>query len=185
MPNANITKRALSGALKELLEDRPFEKISIAAICERCSMDRKSFYYHFKDKYDLINWICDTEFLGVIQQENHQTDWKLIEDLCSYLQENQAFYRRTLRVSGQNSLSEYLEEVISNIIAVDLEGTLNEVQKNRQPFFVSFYTDAFMCAIKRWILEDNDISAQEFTLLLKSCLMEVPQRLDQRQCGQA
>ena len=66
MADSNITKLALSGALKELLEEQSFEKISVSDICERCGMNRKSFYYHFKDKYDLVNWIFDTEFVAVV-----------------------------------------------------------------------------------------------------------------------
>ena len=54
MADSNITKKALAAALKELMEEMPFEKIGIGDICERCGMHRKSFYYHFKDKYDLV-----------------------------------------------------------------------------------------------------------------------------------
>lgn len=53
MADSNITKRALSAAFKELLQTEAFEKISVADICDKCHMNRKSFYYHFKDKYDL------------------------------------------------------------------------------------------------------------------------------------
>ena len=53
MPDSNITKKALAMAMKELMEQIPFSKISVSDICEKCGMNRKSFYYHFKDKYDL------------------------------------------------------------------------------------------------------------------------------------
>lgn len=54
MADSNITKRALATSLKELMVEQPFDKINVAQICERCNMNRKSFYYHFKDKYDLV-----------------------------------------------------------------------------------------------------------------------------------
>ena len=66
MADSNITKHALAAALQELMTELPFEKINVAQICERCKMNRKSFYYHFKDKYDLVNWIFDTEFIALI-----------------------------------------------------------------------------------------------------------------------
>ena len=53
MADSNITKRALASALKELMNEKPFARISVSDICTRCDMNRKSFYYHFKDKYDL------------------------------------------------------------------------------------------------------------------------------------
>lgn len=57
MPYSNATKQAFADALRKLLEQKPFAKISVSHICEECGMNRKSFYYHFKDKYDLVNWI--------------------------------------------------------------------------------------------------------------------------------
>ena len=68
MADSNITKRALAEALKELMEEKSFSKISVADICGKCNMNRKSFYYHFKDKYDLVNWIFDTEFISVMSR---------------------------------------------------------------------------------------------------------------------
>ena len=64
MADSNITKRALAAALKSLLAERPFAKVSVREICEACGMSRKSFYYHFKDKYELLNWIFETEFVA-------------------------------------------------------------------------------------------------------------------------
>jgi AcrR family transcriptional regulator len=43
---SNITKQALATALRELMQEEPFDKIQVAQICERCDMNRKSFYYH-------------------------------------------------------------------------------------------------------------------------------------------
>lgn len=48
MPDSNITKKALAMAMKELMEQIPFSKISVSDICEKCGMNRKSFYYHLK-----------------------------------------------------------------------------------------------------------------------------------------
>lgn len=67
MAASNITKRALATALWELMKEVPFDKIQVANICERCGMNRKSFYYHFKDKYDLVNWIFDVVIHTVVQ----------------------------------------------------------------------------------------------------------------------
>ena len=48
--DSNLTKRALAAAMKELMEQMPFSKISVSDIAGQCGMNRKSFYYHFKDK---------------------------------------------------------------------------------------------------------------------------------------
>ena len=59
MADSNITKRALAAALKELVEDMPFDKITVGLICDKCDMNRKSFYYHFNTFGSCCNFICD------------------------------------------------------------------------------------------------------------------------------
>ena len=53
MADSNSTKSALADAMKKLMVRKSFAKISISDLCEECGLNRKSFYYHFKDKYDL------------------------------------------------------------------------------------------------------------------------------------
>ena len=106
MAESNITKRALAQAMKELIEEIPFEKINVGQICERCNMNRKSFYYHFRDKYDLVNWIFDTEFIAVASQKDFRTGWEFFSELCGYLYQNRSFYLRALKIKGQNSFSD-------------------------------------------------------------------------------
>ena len=96
------------------MQEEPFDKIQVAHICDRCNMNRKSFYYHFKDKYDLVNWIFDTEFISLAMEISDEipTDdrWELIERVCDYFYENRKFYQKALRIKGQNSFSDHLRE---------------------------------------------------------------------------
>lgn len=94
MSDSNITKHALAAALKKLMEENPFEKINVGDICEKCGMNRKSFYYHFRDKYDLVNWIFDTEFILAINENPSENGWDFMEKLVEYLYLNRDFYRK-------------------------------------------------------------------------------------------
>ncbi len=100
MADSNITKKALASALRELMMEVPFEKISVGHICKKCDMNRKSFYYHFKDKYDLVNWIYDTEFIAVVNKKIFSDGWDFFLDLSNYLYDNRAFYRKALKIKG-------------------------------------------------------------------------------------
>ena len=51
---SQITKRALEASLKKLLTKKPLDKITITDITEDCGINRMTFYYHFKDIYDLV-----------------------------------------------------------------------------------------------------------------------------------
>ena len=55
---SEITKRALATSLKKLLSQKELTKISIKDITDDCGIQRQTFYYHFTDIYDLVEWIC-------------------------------------------------------------------------------------------------------------------------------
>ncbi|HIQ59508.1 MAG TPA: TetR/AcrR family transcriptional regulator C-terminal domain-containing protein [Candidatus Merdivicinus intestinavium] len=178
LADSNITKRALASALKELMETEPFEKISIGEICEKCEMNRKSFYYHFRDKYDLVNWICETEFIAAARRKEYASGWELAEELCAYLYDNRSFYRKTLRIDGQNSFSDYFRQVVALILSDQMKEILGETDP--PDFFVDFYTDALICAVKRWLTEKDRLPPGEFAGLLKKCLRMLPPETQDR-----
>lgn len=167
LADSNITKRALAAALKELMETVPFPKISIADICEKCEMNRKSFYYHFKDKYDLVNWIYDTEFISFASRKAYVTGWDFLSDLCNYLYDNKDFYRKALKISGQNSFSDHFEEMLRPVISARLKEILEE---EALEFQVNFFSDAFLCTIERWLLEKEPMAAKDFLEMLRLCI---------------
>lgn len=154
MPDSSITKKALAAAIKELMAERPLNKISVGDICEQCSMNRKSFYYHFKDKYDLVNWVFYTEFVEQLMQEGMESPWGFLQSICTYFYDNRAFYVNALEQTGQNSFSEYFAEVMRPILQIHYTDLLDE-DDDAHDFYATFYTDAFLTAIKRWLREDS------------------------------
>ena len=67
---SQITKRALEASLKKLLLKKPLNKITINDITEDCGVNRMTFYYHFKDIYDLVDWILVEDATEAL--EGHQ-----------------------------------------------------------------------------------------------------------------
>ena len=133
-------------------------------------MNRKSFYYHFKDKYDLVNWIYYTECVGCPQGEGLLHRVGTPGGIVRLLLQKRTFYRKTLSVDGQNSFSEYFRDILAAILGETMEGILG--QDPHLDFYVEFYTDAFLCALKRWLLAKDCMPAEEFTTLLRSCLLK-------------
>lgn len=164
MADSNITKRALAAALRELMEEVPFDKIQVTNICDRCDMNRKSFYYHFKDKYDLLNWIFDTEIISFAQRYSNTQDIEErieeIRDVCYYFYKNRNFYRKALKVEGQNSFSEHFREFVMPVIKIRISHFLDENDVGE--FELNFFTDAVTCAIERWLTDKNCLPPDEF-----------------------
>lgn len=168
MADSNITKRALAQALKELLQTQNFDKISVGNICEKCGMNRKSFYYHFKDKYELVNWIYFTEFISVVRKKEEIPRIELLEEICTYFYENRPFYQKTFSVDGQNSFTDYFAAIIKAIVSEDIAACIPQ-EFSIEPFS-DFYADAFVCAIKKWLYTKDCMDPKQFTNFLMQCI---------------
>lgn len=106
----NRTKKRFACALAEILDEKPLEKIQIKALCERCGERRQVFYYHFKDKYDLVAWIYDQDYhLG--EQEAEDADYlTLVTNMFSRFWEHRDFYRKAFADRSQNSIEWHIHE---------------------------------------------------------------------------
>ena len=71
---SELTKKALAVSLKKLLSKKELSKITISNITDECGVNRQTFYYHFKDIYDLLEWIYKNEVIDEI--DNKDEDWQ-------------------------------------------------------------------------------------------------------------
>lgn len=169
MADSNITKQALTASLRELMKEVPFEKINVAHICERCGMNRKSFYYHFKDKYDLVNWIFDTNFIAFATsdavREIADDRWAFIERAFEYFYNDREFYRKAFQIQGQNSFSEHFREYIFPVLKSRLVCLVGD--DGADDFTVGFFADAILCAMERWLKDKECTPPEQFVVKIK------------------
>lgn len=179
---SQITKWALSGAMKELMAERPMDKIKVGDIAERCNMNRQSFYYHFKDKYELVNWIFYTEFFADIKKSFSKSGWEVIEKMCQFFYENRSFYSNALQVKGQNSFSEYFHEVLHPLVLAYFADIF--ANDPNQEFYATFFADSIRVTITRWLLEGAKIPPEEFVGLMKTAVTGVAYKIVSDDFGQ-
>lgn len=58
---AQTTKKAIAASLKRLLGQKPLTKSTVTDVAKDCNISRHTFYYHFRDVYDLMEWTCRAE----------------------------------------------------------------------------------------------------------------------------
>lgn len=175
MADSNITKNALAASLKNLMLERPFEKISVSDICEACGMNRKSFYYHFKDKYDLVNWIFCMDFLGKMDISSYRTGWDAVLDICMRFYADRGFYEPALKIEGQNSFREYVIDTIRPLLRYYIADMYNKDEE--QEFFITFFGDAFLSAIMRWMSEGMKMTPEQFVQNLKNVSLGLARKI--------
>ena len=82
------TKRVLAQSLKRLLSARTLDKITVKDIVEDCGVNRQTFYYHFRDIYDLLEWSFRDTAENLIRAGGDQTDWRTgLKTVMEYLKE--------------------------------------------------------------------------------------------------
>lgn len=166
MPVNNITKQAIAAAMKTLMAQKPLAKISVGNIVEECGINRNSFYYHFRDKYDLINWIFYTEITQDVQTKNamHASHHEIVAYILGYLYENKSFYQNALSATGQDSFAEYFLELLKDVVKVRA-GNMFEDDED-QEFFAMFFAEAFAAVTLRWLAGGATIPPEKMTELI-------------------
>lgn len=115
----NRTRRELNGALRALLRQKPLDQLRVRELTEQCGLRRQSFYYHFKDVYDLFAWSVRQERTLLLDRLADCLTWRqALLELLDRAGEERAFYRAVLDWGGQAALGEM----------IPLEETLEAVQ---------------------------------------------------------
>ena len=114
---SETTCQAISGALKQLMTQKPLERITVAEIMDTCGMRRQHFYYYFTDIYDLLRWTFEKEALELLQQQQGVSPWQNgFLHLFQYINQNRAVCLCALDSLGKESLKRLLEADVSSIV---------------------------------------------------------------------
>lgn len=170
MPNADITKRAIADTMKTLMASAPLAKISVGDIAKACGITRNSFYYHFQDKFDLVNWIFYTELTRALNQKDldHMTLWDVIETICTFFYTRKEFYQNALSVTGQNSFIEYFNELLQQWIEIRLPEVF--LDDDDSGFYIQFFANAFTDALARWLRDGASTPPEKYALLIRKAM---------------
>ena len=151
---SQLTKRALAASLKKLLARKPLSKITIADITEDCGMNRMTFYYHFQDIYDLIDWICQEEGERAFQGRKDYDTWQEgFIALCHAVIENRAFILGVYRSVQREQVENYLGRVVYGLlldVVEDLSAPYSLPEQDRA-YITNFYKYAFVGVMLDWV----------------------------------
>ena len=92
---SQMTKRALEASLKELLRHKPLDKITVSDLTDHCGVNRMTFYYHFKDIYDLVEWCCEEDAARALAGQKTYDTWQ--QGFCRFWKpcgRTKRFYQR-------------------------------------------------------------------------------------------
>ena len=154
---SQVTKRALEASLKNLLLQKPLSKITVTDITDDCGINRMTFYYHFKDIYDLIEWSCEEDASRALAGKKTYDTWQqgLLQIFEAVLQ-NKPFilnvYRSVSREQVENYLYRLTYDLLEDVVEEQAQGM--SVRPEDKAFIATVYKYAFVGLMLDWIKTD-------------------------------
>lgn len=151
---SNMTKRALEESLKRLLLKKPLTKITINDLTTDCGISRMTFYYHFKDIYDLVEWACLEESTKALQGKKTYATWQEgLQQIFEAVYENKPLIMNAYHSLSREQIEKFLfrltHDLIMGVVEEQSVGTsVTEEQKN---FIADFYKYSFVGIMLDWI----------------------------------
>ena len=144
---SNITKKALEASLKKLMLKKPLDKITIRDITDDCGISRMTFYYHFQDIYDLVEWCCIEDATAALQGKKTCDTWNegLVQIFEAVL-ENKAFILNAYRCISREQMENFLFRMTYGLIrgVVDEKSAGTALPEEDKAFIAEFYKYSFV-----------------------------------------
>ncbi len=103
------TEHELALTLKTMMSEMPLDEISVTSLTKRCKINRKTFYYHFHDIYDLLTQVFLDE--RIQKTENAKDINQLLKVIFDYYLKNNKFIDATLNSAGKELVQEFFYNI--------------------------------------------------------------------------
>ena len=154
---SQVTKRALEQSLKNLLLKKPLTKITVGDITDDCGINRMTFYYHFKDIYDLVEWSCLEDAKRALDEKKTYDTWQQgLLQIFKAVQENKPFILNVYRCVHREQVEKYLQPLVDQLLlnVINEEAAGITVRDEDKQFIAQVYSYMFIGVMLDWIKDD-------------------------------
>ena len=184
--NPSETKIMMANALKELIKDRPFSKITVQDIVTACNINRNTFYYHFESNVDLLYFSYSQE-IKKVADSFHKANAnvpEIMEFALDYIDNNIRLCQCAYESLGENQLKTIFEKDLFDYMRATIEYFASENNvKFTEDFktYIGFSYTQLLSGQIIWYIKHNGEMDKEifkqyfqtfFTATLKSVMEE-------------
>ena len=158
------TKKAIALAFREILKEKSLSKITINDIAQKSDINRQTFYYHFKDVYDLVEWICLTESDNILKQKVDYSSWQeAFLNLFLLLKQDQSFVQSIYHNVSYDLLAKNIYKLVFPIIYNVVKNKTNNIKIKEEDliFIADFYKYSFVAIVLKWVEDGMEKDPQE------------------------
>lgn len=147
----STTKQHIGAALRQLMGERPFDKITVQNLMDETCMKRQSFYYHFRDTRDVLLWLCRQELLEPLgRSELAFPEWYLLA--LDIVEKDRPFYRRAAAAANPEFVRMIGAQVLSPRVTRLFYGDIPETELDaNQRFVTDFFIQAILGQFLRFV----------------------------------
>ncbi len=120
---SNTTRQIIARTLLELLREKPVAKITVKDIVEHCGVNRNTFYYHFRDIPDVVDFAMRQEMDRLLAGEIRARSFPaLFFNVISYLTANRSVILHVYNSLQREAFLHYLHSIADYAARQALQG---------------------------------------------------------------
>lgn len=176
------TKKKLAASLKKFMMSKSLNKITVTDIIKDCSVNRKTFYYHFQDIYDLLKWILEQEAVEVVKKFDLMVDYKeAILFVINYVENNAHILACAYDTLGREEMRRFLNQDFTSIIETIIDNVEKEsglcIDKEFKHFLCNLYTESLTGILIGWFKNPQNQYKEQIveylSIIFRSSLPEI------------
>lgn len=176
------TKKALAESLKSAMRKKPFQKITVSELIQDCDVNRKTFYYHFENIYDLLKWTFEQETIEVVKRFGLLVDYEeAIHFVMDYVEENEYIINCACDSIGRDELKRFFSadflEIVVSVIDYAEATSGKSLEKDYKDFLCHFYMEAIAGMLIDWIKnrdkKNREVVTQYIFTTIRKSLMAI------------
>lgn len=161
----NRTKKAISDAFWQLLEEKPYNKITVQNIVERCQVNRNTFYYHFQDIPSLAEHSIKAWTEQVIKENCESGELiHCITLIVDELTRRKPAFIHLYRSSHREAFIRYLNEISLHIVQFYIDNVTENmnISEEGKALFIRFYKCILAGVVLDWLDTGASYDLSEF-----------------------
>lgn len=169
---ADRTKIWIANTMSRLLQQKPIEKIRVTEICREAEIERPTFYYHFRDKYELVAWM--------FFQKAFKTDVLSVESAANsmnQMRQDYVFYKRAYEDNSQSPMWAYMLEYFAEKYTALAREKAGEELDTQILYSIRLYCYGTLGMTREWLLKDNITPARTVVQMMFNSMPDSLKRL--------
>ncbi len=112
---ANYTKKAILATFEDMLGEMPFDKITVSALVARCEISSNTFYYHYRDIYDLLDAWLEAQKDALLKTEQELSEADALKRLLHMMQDHPGVVYHVFNSVSRERLEHYIFDEVETL----------------------------------------------------------------------